>query len=132
MPLENLSAITPAMTKYEMLGVGMNVSADEVHRGYRRMAMLYHPDRHTEENAQEAEAAFRLVSAAFQVLSDPAKRERYDRALASGQEYVEGAAEEGTIDLRDVLRGMEEYEDPRDTSVLTGKLEDLNSMVSEI
>lgn len=131
MLFEELPPISVQMTKYEMLGVSMHASADEVHRGYRRMAMLYHPDRHREDDRAGAEAAFQQISAAFQVLSDPRKRERYDQALLSGEEYTDAITGQGNIDLRDVLRGMEEYEDPRDEHVLVGTLEELSSLVAE-
>jgi len=62
---------------YEVLGVGKNASADDIKRAYRRMAMKYHPDKNPDN--KEAEANFKECAEAYEVLSDPEKRQRYDR-----------------------------------------------------
>ena len=71
---------------YEILGVGKTASADEIKLSYRRLAMKYHPDRNRED--AEAEAKFKACSEAYEVLSDPDKRSRYDRF---GHEGLRGA-----------------------------------------
>lgn len=63
---------------YEVLGVGKNASADEIKRAYRRMAIKYHPDKNP-DNKKEAEAKFKECAEAYEVLSDPEKRQRYDQ-----------------------------------------------------
>ena len=62
---------------YEVLGVGKNASADEIKRAYRRMAMKYHPDKNPDN--KEAEGKFKECAEAYEVLSDPDKRQRYDQ-----------------------------------------------------
>lgn len=62
---------------YEVLGVGKGVGADDVKRAYRRMAMKYHPDKNPGD--KEAEAKFKECAEAYEVLSDPEKRQRYDQ-----------------------------------------------------
>ena len=62
---------------YEVLGVERGASADDLKRSYRRLAMEHHPDRNPGD--AEAERRFKEAAAAYEVLSDPAKRERYDR-----------------------------------------------------
>ncbi|ABC24348.1 Heat shock protein DnaJ [Rhodospirillum rubrum ATCC 11170] len=78
MPVAESSA--PAMTKrdfYEVLGVSKGASNDEIKKSYRTLAMRYHPDRNP--NDAEAEANFREVNTAYEVLKDEQKRAAYDR-----------------------------------------------------
>jgi molecular chaperone DnaJ len=62
---------------YEVLGVEKTADADEIKRAYRRLAMKHHPDRNPGD--AEAEKAFKEAAAAYEVLSDPEKRSRYDQ-----------------------------------------------------
>ena len=71
---------------YEVLGVDRNASADDIKRSYRKLAMKYHPDRNPDD--KEAEAKFKECAEAFEVLSDPEKRQRYDKF---GHEGLRGA-----------------------------------------
>lgn len=64
---------------YERLGVDPSASQVEIRRAYRQLARETHPDRNP--NDPQAEARFRRVKAAYDVLGDPAKRARYDRQL---------------------------------------------------
>lgn len=64
------------MDYYELLNVARGASADEIKSAYRKLALKYHPDRNKEEGAQEK---FAQISEAYSVLSDPEKREHYDR-----------------------------------------------------
>jgi len=62
---------------YKDLGVERNASADEIKRAYRKLAMKYHPDRNPGNKGAEEE--FKKINEAYQVLSDPQKRARYDQ-----------------------------------------------------
>ena len=72
---------------YGVLGVQRQASADDIKRAFRRLAMEFHPDRNREP---EAETRFKQVNAAYEVLSDPDKRAKYDRFGMSG---VNGGAQ---------------------------------------
>jgi curved DNA-binding protein len=62
---------------YKILGVSRNASADEIKGAYRKLAMQYHPDRNPGD--KQAEERFKEMNEAYQVLSDPQKRARYDQ-----------------------------------------------------
>lgn len=71
---------------YEQLGVSPQATAEEVKRAYRRLARQYHPDANPDPDAH---ARFKEIAAAYEVLSDPERRQRYDRF---GPEGAAGAA----------------------------------------
>lgn len=61
---------------YEVLGIERSASPEEIKKAYRKLALKYHPDRSDEV---DAEAHFKLINEAYAVLSEPEKRQRYDR-----------------------------------------------------
>ncbi len=72
-----VSSMSTKRDYYEILGVGKTGSADEIKKAYRKVAMQYHPDRNPGDNA--AEEKFKEAAEAYEVLSDPDKRAKYDR-----------------------------------------------------
>ena len=62
---------------YEVLGVQKNATADELKKAYRKLAIKYHPDRN--QGDKDAEEKFKEAAEAYDVLSDPDKRARYDQ-----------------------------------------------------
>ncbi len=63
---------------YEVLNVARTAGAEEIRRAYRRLALKYHPDNYKGDKA-EAEGRFKELAEAYEVLSDPQKRQLYDR-----------------------------------------------------
>ncbi len=90
---------------YAILGVSRDASPEEIKRAYRRCAIKYHPDRNPGD--KEAEARFKLCAEAYEVLSDPEKRARYDRY---GKEGLRGAGvhDWAHADVRDIFSMFED------------------------
>jgi molecular chaperone DnaJ len=70
-----------AQDHYKVLGVDRKASAAEIKKAYRKLARQYHPDRNPGD--AKAEAHFKEISQAHDILGDPDKRKDYDRALAN-------------------------------------------------
>ncbi|ANK59639.1 molecular chaperone DnaJ [Loigolactobacillus backii] len=66
---------------YEVLGVAKDASQDEIKHAYRKLSKKYHPDLN---KAPDAEAKFKEISAAYEVIGDPDKRAQYDQYGAAG------------------------------------------------
>jgi molecular chaperone DnaJ len=62
---------------YEILGIGKSASQDEIKKAYRKLAIKYHPDKNP--GNKEAEEKFKEISAAFEILKDEEKRQKYDQ-----------------------------------------------------
>ncbi|KFM24276.1 DnaJ-like protein subfamily C member 7-like protein [Auxenochlorella protothecoides] len=78
---------------YAVLGVEEDVHPDALKKAYRRAALKSHPDKVSEGERAEAEVNFKLVGEAYAVLSDPAKRQRYDAGWSSTE--IESGCPEG-------------------------------------
>ena len=69
---------------YEVLGIEKGASADEIKKAYRKTALKYHPDRNPDD--KEAEEKFKEAAEAYDVLSNPDKRARYDQFGHAGMD----------------------------------------------
>ncbi|MBU6230064.1 MAG: molecular chaperone DnaJ [Cyanobacteria bacterium REEB459] len=81
---------------YDVLGISRSADQDEIKRAYRRLARKYHPDVNKDAGAEET---FKEINRAYEVLSEPEVRARYDRF---GEAGVGGAAGAGYQDFGDV------------------------------
>lgn len=108
----DLNAFTASKNKYELLAVAPDAPPEVIKSAYRKMAFLYHPDRHPAEDKAQAEEIFRRISRAYATLSDPSRRQRYDELVRRGVEDAEvgEAPEDDGLSLAQILANIYEYE----------------------
>ena len=96
---------------YEVLGVSKTASQDEIKKAYRKIALENHPDTHPNDKA--AEERFKEASEAYEILSDPKKRNNYDTFGFAGANEAGGAGNYSNVyrDFSDIFGGMNGFSD---------------------
>lgn len=93
---------------YEVLGVGKNANADEIKKAYRKAAIKYHPDKNPGD--KEAEEKFKEAAEAYDVLSNPDKKARYDQFGHAGMSGAAGGSGgfsgAGGFTMEDIFRNF--------------------------
>lgn len=88
---------------YEVLGVERSASEEALKKAYRKLAIKYHPDKNPGD--QEAEEKFKEIAEAYDVLSDPQKRQRYDQFghAGVGSSAASGGGGFGGMSMEDIF-----------------------------
>ena len=89
---------------YEILGVDRNVSAPDLKKAFKRLAIKYHPDKNPGNT--EAEAKFKEAAEAYEVLSDQAKRQTYDQFGHQGVNSNFGQSGFQNVDINDIFNNI--------------------------
>lgn len=86
---------------YEVLGVAKGATEEEIKKAYRKLALKYHPDRNPGD--KEAEEKFKEAAEAYDVLSNPDKRKRYDQFGFAGNSAAGGGFSGGGFSMEDIF-----------------------------
>src|SRR5690554_4982522 len=86
---------------YDILGVSRSASASDIKSAYRKLAIKYHPDKNPDN--PEAEEKFKEAAEAYEILSSPDKRERYDQFGHAGASQSGGFGGGGGMDMEDIF-----------------------------
>src|SRR5689334_21542711 len=84
---------------YAILGVPKTASPEDIRKAYRKLARQHHPDVAKEKDKKAAEAKFKEINEANDVLSDPAKRKKYDELGADWDKVPRQGAPQGWEDM---------------------------------
>ncbi len=87
---------------YEVLGVSKSATDEEIKKAYRKTALKYHPDRNPGDKT--AEEKFKEAAEAYEVLSDPNKRARYDQYGHAGVDNSGGFGGAGNMSMEDIFQ----------------------------
>lgn len=86
---------------YDILGVTKSASAEDIKKAYRKLAIKHHPDKNPDDKA--AEEKFKEAAEAYEVLSSPEKRQRYDQFGHAGVGGAAGGGGYGGMNMEDIF-----------------------------
>ncbi|OIW25132.1 DnaJ domain-containing protein [Coniochaeta ligniaria NRRL 30616] len=79
----------PTIDPYEVLSIERTATADQIKSAYRKAALKNHPDKVPEDKKTEAHEKFQSIAFAYAILSDPARRKRYDETGSTSESIVD-------------------------------------------
>ncbi|KAI0382145.1 DnaJ domain-containing protein [Hypomontagnella monticulosa] len=79
----------PVIDPYEVLGLERTANESQIKSAYRKLALKNHPDKVPEEQKEDAHTTFQSIAFAYAVLSDPARRKRYDETGSTSESIVD-------------------------------------------
>ncbi|KAF3061442.1 DnaJ like protein subfamily C member 9 [Daldinia childiae] len=84
-----LAGEPPTIDPYEVLGLERTADEGQIKSAYRKLALKNHPDKVPDDQKQKAHEAFQSIAFAYAVLSDPARRKRYDETGSTSESIVD-------------------------------------------
>ncbi|TRY75185.1 hypothetical protein TCAL_01598 [Tigriopus californicus] len=90
---------------YQILGVEKKASAQDIKKAFRKLALLYHPDKNSDPGAEDK---FREIAQAYEVLSDPQKRKEYDHSGGRHNSYGGTKAKDFNFNFNDLFKQFED------------------------
>lgn len=117
---------------YEILSIDKNTNAEEIRKAYRKLARKYHPD--VNPNDQAAAERFKELNEAYQVLTDPEAKTKYDRLRASWENYQQ-SGDQDSFDWSQWatdLEGAPAQAEAEDSEVETDKPDDFSDFFQTI
>ena len=97
------------MSYYEVLGIPNTANSNDIKKAYRKLALKWHPDKN--QNSSESTEMFRKISEAYEVLSDPTKRDHYDR-FGTGRQSSRNRHHHFTFEFREPAEIFREFFSP--------------------
>ncbi|KAG8169946.1 hypothetical protein KVR01_000691 [Diaporthe batatas] len=86
---DNMAPEPPVIDPYEVLGLERTATPDQIKKAYRKASLKTHPDKVPEDQKEEATSAFQAIAFAYAILSDPARRKRFDATGSTSESIVD-------------------------------------------